>query len=114
MFQNTELHYDRYLREVIDYLEKDAHFKEKLQKANLNDVKVFVCVCASVCVCDVLMDLCTSCLQQGKLSKELDFVHHGLRTKLDELKREEMNRLRMLIKAKHDQQDGGGKYPACI
>lgn len=48
MFQNTELHYDRYLREVIDYLEKDTHFKEKLQKTNLNDVKV--CVCLNVCV----------------------------------------------------------------
>lgn len=52
MFQNTGLHYDRYLQEVIDYLEKDAHFKEKLQKANLNDVTVCVCVsvCLSMCV----------------------------------------------------------------
>lgn len=54
------------------------------------------------------------CLQKGKLSKELDFVHHNLRTKLDELKREEMNRLRMLIKAKHDIQGGNGMNPACL
>lgn len=48
------------------------------------------------------------CLQLGKLSKELDFVHHSFRTKLDELKREELNRLRLLIKAKHDIQGGNG------
>lgn len=52
----------------------------------------------------------TVCLQQGKLSKELNFVQHNFRTKLDELKREEMNRLRMLIKAKHDIKEGNGKY----
>ncbi|KAK2842647.1 hypothetical protein Q5P01_012847 [Channa striata] len=79
----TGLHYDRYLREVIEYLEKDPHFKEKLKNANMDDIK------------------------KGKLSKELDFVHHHFRTKLDELKREEMNRLRMLIKAKHDIQGDG-------
>nr|XP_046250196.1 nucleobindin-2-like [Scatophagus argus] len=81
----TGLHYDRYLREVIEYLEKDPHFKEKLQNANMDDIK------------------------QGKLSKELDFVHHSFRTKLDELKREEMNRLRMLMKAKHDIEKGNGR-----
>ncbi|CAJ1055962.1 nucleobindin-2-like [Xyrichtys novacula] len=80
----TGLHYDRYLREVIEYLEKDPHFKEKLKTANMDDIK------------------------SGKLSKELDFVHHNFRSKLDELKREEMNRLRMLIKAKHDMQGGNG------
>uniref|UniRef100_A0A1A8G770 Nucleobindin 2b n=1 Tax=Nothobranchius korthausae TaxID=1143690 RepID=A0A1A8G770_9TELE len=81
---DTGLHYDRYLREVIEYLEKDPHFREKLQNASIEDIK------------------------QGKLAKELDFVHHNFRTKLDELKREEMNRLRMLIKAKHDLQDRNG------
>lgn len=82
---DTGLHYDRYLREVIEYLEKDPHFREKLKNANMDDIK------------------------DGKLSKELDFVHHNFRTKLDELKREEMNRLRMLIKAKHDIQGGNGR-----
>lgn len=81
----TGLHYDRYLREVIEYLEKDPHFKEKLKNANMDDIK------------------------QGKLSKELHFVHHNFRTKLDELKREEMHRLRMLIKAKHDIQGENGR-----
>lgn len=40
LLQNTGLHYDRYLREVVDYLEKDPHFKEKLQNSNMDDIKV--------------------------------------------------------------------------
>lgn len=40
--------------------------------------------------------------QIGKLAKELDFVSHHVRTKLDELKRQEVNRLRTLIKVKQD------------
>ncbi|NP_958887.1 nucleobindin-2b precursor [Danio rerio] len=75
---DTGLHYDRYLREVIDFLEKDPHFREKLHNTDMEDIK------------------------QGKLAKELDFVSHNVRTKLDELKRQEVNRLRTLIKAKQD------------
>uniref|UniRef100_UPI003AAD0650 nucleobindin-2b isoform X1 n=2 Tax=Centroberyx gerrardi TaxID=166262 RepID=UPI003AAD0650 len=81
---DTGLHYDRYLREVVDFLEKDAHFRDKLHNADMEDIK------------------------KGKLSKELDFVSHHVRTKLDELKRQELNRLRMLIKAKQDIQGGNG------
>lgn len=76
--QDTGLYYDRYLREVIDVLETDNHFREKLQTASADDIK------------------------SGKLSKELDFVSHHIRSKLDELKRQEVSRLRMLIKAKLD------------
>ncbi|XP_052387769.1 nucleobindin-2-like [Carassius gibelio] len=75
---DTGLHYDRYLREVIDFLEKDPHFREKLHNTDMDDIK------------------------QGKLAKELDFVSHHVRTKLDELKRQEVNRLRTLIKVKQD------------
>uniref|UniRef100_A0A8C5HUM8 Nucleobindin-2-like n=1 Tax=Gouania willdenowi TaxID=441366 RepID=A0A8C5HUM8_GOUWI len=45
-------------------------------------------------------------IKQGKLAKELDFVSHHVRTKLDEIKRQEVNRLRTLIKAKHDLEGG--------
>lgn len=38
--QDTGLYYDRYLREVIDVLETDPHFREKLQTANTEDIKV--------------------------------------------------------------------------
>ncbi|CAL1603816.1 unnamed protein product [Knipowitschia caucasica] len=79
---DTGLHYDRYLREVIDFLEKDQHFREKLHNTDMEDIK------------------------QGKLAKELDFVGHNVRTKLDELKRQEVNRLRTLIKAKQDIEGG--------
>ncbi|XP_056622262.1 nucleobindin-2b [Triplophysa dalaica] len=75
---DTGLHYDRYLREVVDFLEKDPHFREKLHNTDMEDIKV------------------------GKLAKELDFVSHHVRTKLDELKRQEVNRLRTLIKVKQD------------
>lgn len=47
-------------------------------------------------------------IQLGKLAKELDFVSHHVRTKLDELKRQEVNRLRTLIKAKQDLEGGNG------
>uniref|UniRef100_A0A8B9KKR9 Nucleobindin 2a n=1 Tax=Astyanax mexicanus TaxID=7994 RepID=A0A8B9KKR9_ASTMX len=79
---DTGLHYDRYLREVIDFLEKDQHFREKLHNTDMEDIK------------------------QGKLAKELDFVSHHVRTKLDELKRQEVSRLRTLIKAKQDVEEG--------
>ncbi|XP_023665647.1 nucleobindin-2b isoform X2 [Paramormyrops kingsleyae] len=79
---DTGLHYDRYLREVIDFLEKDQHFREKLHNTDMEDIK------------------------QGKLAKELDFVSHHVRTKLDELKRQEVGRLRTLIKAKQDIEGG--------
>ncbi|KAG1967883.1 nucleobindin-2 [Pimephales promelas] len=75
---DTGLYYDRYLREVIEVLETDPHFREKLQTANTEDIK------------------------NGRLSKELDLVGHHVRTRLDELKRQEVSRLRMLLKAKMD------------
>ncbi|XP_064193026.1 nucleobindin-2-like [Anguilla rostrata] len=82
---DTGLHYDRYLREVIDFLEKDPHFKEKLHNTDIEDIK------------------------QGKLAKELDFVSHHVRTKLDELKRQEVSRLRVLIRAKQEIEGANGK-----
>lgn len=78
IYQDTGLYYDRYLREVIEVLETDPHFREKLQTANTEDIK------------------------NGRLSKELDLVSHNVRTRLDELKRQEVSRLRMLLKAKLD------------
>lgn len=81
---DTGLYYDEYLKQVIDVLETDQHFREKLQKADIEEIR------------------------NGRLSKELDFVSHHVRTKLDELKRQEVGRLRMLIKAKLDSlQDTG-------
>lgn len=81
---DTGLYYDEYLKQVIEVLETDQHFREKLQKADIEEIR------------------------SGRLSKELDLVSHHVRTKLDELKRQEVGRLRMLIKAKLDSlQDTG-------
>uniref|UniRef100_A0A4X2KF11 Nucleobindin 2 n=1 Tax=Vombatus ursinus TaxID=29139 RepID=A0A4X2KF11_VOMUR len=88
---DTGLYYDEYLRQVIDVLETDKHFREKLQNADIEEIK------------------------SGKLSKELDLVSHHVRTRLDELKRQEVARLRMLIKAKLDSiQDTGIDYQALL
>lgn len=38
--QDTGLYYHRYLQEVINVLETDGHFREKLQAANADDIKV--------------------------------------------------------------------------
>ncbi|XP_077716962.1 uncharacterized protein LOC144291083 [Canis aureus] len=74
----TGLSYHRYLQEVINVLETDGHFQEKLPAANAEDIK------------------------SGELSRELDFVSHHVLTKPDGLKRQEVSRLRMLLKAKKD------------
>ncbi|XP_020658605.2 nucleobindin-2 [Pogona vitticeps] len=88
---DTGLYYDAYLRQVIDVLETDKHFREKLQTADIEEIK------------------------SGKLSKELDLVSHHVRTKLDELKRQEVARLRMLIKAKMDSfHDSGIDHQALL
>lgn len=40
VLQDTGLYYHRYLQEVINVLETDGHFREKLQAANAEDIKV--------------------------------------------------------------------------
>lgn len=38
--QDTGLHYDRYLKEVVMTLEEDPEFRKKLEEANVTDIKV--------------------------------------------------------------------------
>lgn len=38
--KDTGLYYDAYLRQVIDVLETDKHFREKLQTADIDAIKV--------------------------------------------------------------------------
>lgn len=40
--KDTGLYYDEYLKQVIDVLETDSHFREKLQKADIEEIKVNV------------------------------------------------------------------------
>lgn len=41
LLQDTGLHYDRYLKEVVMTLEEDPEFRKKLEEANVTDIKVF-------------------------------------------------------------------------
>lgn len=70
------MEYHRYLTEVVAALESDPDFKQKLQNADENDIK------------------------SGKIANELEFVSHHVRTKLDEIKRIELERLKDLVEKK--------------
>ncbi|GAB0099894.1 NUCB1 [Sergentomyia squamirostris] len=66
------LEYKNYLQEVVSVLESDPDFREKLNKVDEVDIRT------------------------GKIAQELDYVNHHVRTKLDEIKRTELERLRQL------------------
>ncbi|XP_065358855.1 nucleobindin-2 [Calliphora vicina] len=74
----TALEYERYLKEVVDALESDPDFRKKLDKAPEADIR------------------------SGKIAQELDYVNHHVRTKLDEIKRRELERLRALAKKEYE------------
>jgi len=67
------LEYHRYLKEVVGLLESDSAFKDLIEKASPEDIK------------------------SGKIAEQLQFVQHNVRSKLDELKRKEVDRMRDLI-----------------
>ncbi|KAA0187729.1 hypothetical protein HAZT_HAZT009462 [Hyalella azteca] len=71
-WEELSLEYGRYLKEVIQALESDPSFRKKLEDAEADDIK------------------------SGKIARELHFVDHNVRTKLDELKRRELERIRHL------------------
>ncbi|CAN0169216.1 unnamed protein product [Lampetra fluviatilis] len=79
----TATQYERYLREVIDVLETDNGFRQRLQAANLADLKA-----------------------GGSLSVQLGLVSHAVRSQLNEVKRREVGRLRALLHAQHDARNG--------
>lgn len=76
------LEYGRYLKEVVQALESDQAFRKKLETAEVDDIK------------------------SGKIARELHFVDHNVRTKLDELKRRELERLRHLAVKEHEKATG--------
>lgn len=71
-----QLEYNKYLREIVNVLETDPEFKKIIENASADDIK------------------------SGKIAEHLDLVGHNVRTKLDELKRQEIERLRSLISRK--------------
>lgn len=72
------IEYHRYVREVVNALESDPKFREKLENANEDDIR------------------------SGKIANQLDLVSHHIRTKLDEIKRAELQRLRELVAKKNE------------
>lgn len=78
------MEYHRYLKEVVNALESDPDFRVKLEKADENEIK------------------------SGKIADELQFVSHHVRTRLDEIKRVELQRLRELTEKKIKLEKGQG------
>lgn len=74
--------YARYLRQVVEILEKDEDYVQKLMNASDDD------------------------LRSGKVADGIDFVRHDVRTKLDELKRQEIERQRQIRRQMNDHQTG--------
>uniref|UniRef100_A0A182FDL7 Uncharacterized protein n=1 Tax=Anopheles albimanus TaxID=7167 RepID=A0A182FDL7_ANOAL len=68
-FENI-IEYNKYLQEVVNVLESDPAFAQKLQEYPEPDVR------------------------SGKIAQELEFVSHHVRSRLDELKRMELQRLK--------------------
>lgn len=75
------MEYHRYLKEVVNALESDPDFRAKLEKADEKDIK------------------------SGKIAEELEFVSHHVRTRLDEIKRVELQRLKELVEKKRQLED---------
>lgn len=76
------LEYERYLKEVVSVLESDPEFRAKLDKAEEADIR------------------------SGKIAQELDYVNHNVRSRLNELKRQELERLRHLARQAYELSNG--------
>ncbi|CAF0992818.1 unnamed protein product [Rotaria sordida] len=69
----NKLEYGRYLKEVVEILESDPEFKQRIENASLDDIKT------------------------GNIAEHLSLVQHHVRTQLDEAKQREMARLKDLV-----------------
>lgn len=74
--------YNRYLQEVVQVLESDPEFRKKLEEADVEKIR------------------------DGSIAEELDFLHHGIRNKLDDIKRQELERLRHLAMKQFELENG--------
>lgn len=68
------LEYERYLKEVVNILESDDVFRKKLETMNSSEIEA------------------------GDVAQHLELVSKGVRSKLDELKRQEIERLKIITK----------------
>ncbi|XP_071482302.1 nucleobindin-2-like isoform X2 [Diadema antillarum] len=76
------LEYERYLREVIQVLEADPEMKAKMDEMDTDD------------------------LLSGKFGKQLNNVGNHIRSQLDDLKRKEIQRLRIVARKKMEEHAG--------
>ena len=76
------IEYNRYLQEVVQVLESDPDFRKKLENADVDAIR------------------------DGTIAHELEFVNHGIRSKLDDIKRRELERLRHLAVRQNEIQQG--------
>ncbi|XP_076622787.1 nucleobindin 1 isoform X2 [Colletes latitarsis] len=76
------MEYRRYLMEVVQVLESDPDFRATLEKADEADIRT------------------------GKIADQLQFLNHNVRSRLDEIKREELERLRHLATKENELKDG--------
>lgn len=74
--------YVKYLKQVIEILEEDENFSKRLQNVTEEDIR------------------------SGKIAEEIDFASHHIRTKLDELKRKEIESQRQLLRKQQDVRRG--------
>ncbi|XP_048263302.1 nucleobindin-2 [Bombus terrestris] len=78
----VDMEYRRYLMEVVQVLESDPDFQKKLEKADEADIRT------------------------GKIADQLEFVNHNIRSRLDEIKRDELERLRHLATKENELKNG--------
>merc|ERR1712038_926629 len=76
------IEYNRYLQEVVQVLESDPEFRKKLEDSDVEKIR------------------------DGSIAEELKFVDHNLRTKLDDVKRKEVDRLRKLAVKQYENNKG--------
>lgn len=74
--------YVKYLKQVIEILEEDETFSKKLENVTEEDIR------------------------SGKIADHIDFADHHVRTKLDELKRKEIEYQRQLLRKQQDLRNG--------
>jgi len=79
---NLGVEYQNYLKEVVTILESDPEFRKKLENAKPDEIK------------------------DGTIARELEYLSHGVRTRLDEVKRQELERLRHLAQKQHEMNNG--------
>lgn len=79
---DTGLYYDQYLQKVVKLLESDENFRKTMENANFDDIR------------------------DGKLSEEIQKIPADIRRKLDEVKRDEISRLRKIAHAKMQVEKG--------